>query len=263
MMDALSPALERLKTTWDQVIAGFLEDGSERWPQGWDRWFNAYRGWGEGEVQTDVFPDPYIGLLNRPPAGVVLGLNPGKGDPRLQGSEGLFAEEIQSQFGGSHSRWAASAPYFRPPWSDYYGINQWHANRLQFLQRWHQNPLLVPSDMFVMELYPWHSGTLTARLHPDPGIIRDFVWEPVAELASPGVFAFGKEWVGMLEDGLGLPILEQWGSGGRPWPGRVPSRSVAVFEAAARLRVVVEWHPGSAGPPAADEVEVLRSIINA
>ena len=34
--------------------------------------------------------------------------------------------------------------------------------------------------MLAVELYPWHSTGLTAAPRPDPGIVREFVWEPIA-----------------------------------------------------------------------------------
>ena len=36
-------------------------------------WFEAYRGRGRGEVNLDAFPEPYVGALDRRPAGVFLG----------------------------------------------------------------------------------------------------------------------------------------------------------------------------------------------
>jgi hypothetical protein len=45
---------------------------------------------------------------------------------------------------------------------------------------------------------PQHRGA--ASMRPDPGIVREFVWQPIRELAAP-VFAFGKPWFGRLRTG--------------------------------------------------------------
>ena len=42
-------------------------------------------------------------------------------------------------------------------------------------------------------------------MRPDPGIVREFVWEPIADLGEPVVFAFGAPWFGMLER-LGVDV---------------------------------------------------------
>jgi hypothetical protein len=101
---------------------------------------------------------------------------------------------------------------------------------------------------------------VTARMRPDPGIVREFVWQPVRELGTP-VFAFGKPWFGLLEDGLGLQVVDRLGAGGRPYPTEVPSRTVLVLRGQDGPVVIAERHRGGAGPPRRSETRVLREAI--
>jgi hypothetical protein len=82
-------------------------------------------------------------------------------------------------------------------------------------------------------------------------LIREFVWDPIAEIGAP-VFAFGAPWFAMLQDGLGLEVIERLGAGGRDYGSAVPSRAITVFESPVGLPVVAEKHGGSAGPPNVD-----------
>ena len=91
---------------------------------------------------------------------------------------------------------------------------------------------------------PQHRGA--ASMRPDPGIVREFVWQPIRELAAP-VFAFGKPWFGLLEDGFGLQVVDRLGVGGRPYPTEVPSRAVLVLRGENGVIVVAERHSGEPG----------------
>jgi hypothetical protein len=42
-------------------------------------------------------------------------------------------------------------------------------------------------------------------------------------------FAFGKPWFSLLEDGLGLQVVDRLGVGGRQYPTEVPSQAVLVL----------------------------------
>jgi hypothetical protein len=114
--------------------------------------------------------------------------------------------------------------------------------------------------MVSFELYPWHSTAVTAPMRPDPGIVREFVWQPIRELGAP-VFAFGKPWFGLLEDGLGLQVVDRLGLGGRPYPTKAPSRAVLVLRDEDGPVVIAAWHQGSARPPNPSETRVLREAI--
>jgi hypothetical protein len=248
-----------LAAFWDQVVARFLDGGpavpSDRQMQAWA---TAYRGRGRGEVSHDAFPEPYIGALDHRPVGVFLGLNPGRAQLDFQGRSGLFANEIRHH--GTYSAWAATWPYLRDPWVATMGPNRYLRSRLGFLRTWTEQPLLTADAMVTFELYPWHSTAVTVRMRPDPGIVREFVWQPIRELGAP-VFAFGAPWFGLLEDGLGLQVVDRLGVGGRPYPTEVPSRVVLVLRGEDGLVVVAERHRGGAGPPRRSEARVLREAI--
>lgn len=63
------------------------------------------------------------------------------------------------------------------------------------------------------------TATVTSSIRPDPGIIRECVWQPISELGVP-VFAFGAPWFRLLEDGL--RVVDRLGTGGRPIQPRYP-----------------------------------------
>jgi hypothetical protein len=244
---------------WDQVIAQFLVGGpavpSDPRMQAWA---TAYRGRGRGQVSHEAFSEPYIGALDHRPVGVFLGLNPGRAQLDFQGRSGLFANEIRRH--GTYSAWAATWPYLRDPWVATMGTNRYLTSRLGFLRTWTGQPLLTADAMVTFELYPWHSTAVTASMRPDPGIVREFVRQPIRELGAP-VFAFGAPWFGLLEDGLGLQVVDRLGVGGRQYPTEVPSRAVLVLCGEDGPVVVAERHLGSAGPPRRSETRVLREAI--
>ena len=97
-------------------------------------------------------------------------------------------------------------------------------------------------------------------MRPDPGVVREFVWQPVRELGAP-VFAFGKPWFGLLEDGLGLQVVDRLGVGGRRYLTGAPSRRVLVLRGEDGPVVVAMRHIGSVRPPSPSETRVLREAI--
>ena len=220
------------------------------------QWFSSYRSTGRGQVTTEGFPEPYIGSL---PGGAtrprveMLGLNPGAQDVAFQAVDGIFADEIRQM--GSYSAWAASGPYRRAPWITNKGPNVYRSRRLAFGQRWTADPTLIDGELLTMELYPWHSTAVTGTMAPDPAIIREFVWEPIADADVETVFAFGKPWVRTAEE-LGLPS--------RPLdvPFTVPSRRVRAYDLLSGQRLIVLWYSGAAGPPNSTDVEVLRLSLH-
>jgi len=225
-------------------------------------WFASFAGTGVGTVTRDGFVEPYIGDLrgvHGEPRLVILGLNPGHYFPEMQSRDGVFADEIRQR--GSYSAWAASQPYHREPWWSFRGgTNVYFTSRLAFTAAWLGDPTVTFNDLLIFELYPWHSTAVTAPIRPPGAIIENFVWQPVAEISTSHVIAFGKHWA-QLAERLNLPIVAQLGAGGDDYGSTVPSRAVRVYRLPSKQLLVIEWHAGSAGPPRRDEAELLRRTL--
>ncbi|MGB2567115.1 anti-phage DNA glycosylase Brig1 [Micromonospora citrea] len=251
---------QRVAAFWDDHVAAWL-DGADPLPPPLGAWFDSYQGVGPGQVTRDGFPEPYhgdlLGLVHTPRM-VVLGLNPGEFRPQFQARDGIFAEEIK-QF-GSYSRWATTCPYDRTPWTDVMRSNRYYRARLRFTRNWLQDADADHRDLLIFECYPWHSKSITAPLRPLPEIIDEFVWQPIAELPVEEVFAFGRPWHDLAQ-ALGLPLTDRLGAGGSRYGSAVPGRAVRGYRLPTGQRLIVEWHPGAAGPPSAQETALLRKAL--
>lgn len=255
-------ARQRVAAFWDAHVESWLS-GEDQLPRTLQGWFDSYVGVGPGAVTREGFPEPYHGDLlglEHTPRMVVLGLNPGEFRTRFQARGGIFAKEVAEH--GSYSRWATTCPYNRPPWTlpQEMGENRYYRARLVFTRRWLQDPSADHRDLLIFECYPWHSKSITAPLRPPPESIEEFVWEPIAELPVRDVFAFGRPWDGMAR-ALKLPLTGELGSGGTAYGSKVPGRAVRTYGLPSGQRLVVEWHPGSAGPPSAEETALLRDAL--
>lgn len=245
---------------WDQHVAAWLA-GDDPLPDPLPRWFASFQGYGAGLVTRDGFPEPYAGDLlgrNGLPRLVVLGLNPGVYHRPFQARTGIFADEIRQL--GSYSAWMATAPYFRRPWTTEIGPNQYYLSRLRFAQRWLDDPTATPTDLLIFEAYPWHSTAVTAPMRPPPDVIDSFVWQPIADLPTRDVFAFGRPWHDLVS-GLGLPQTHALGRGGRDYGSAVPSRAICVYALPSGQRLITEWHAGAAGPPSETETAILKAAL--
>ncbi len=189
---------------------------------------------------------------------VTLGLNPGEADTSFQGRHGIFAGEIGD---GAYSTWAATDPYRRPPWEDSHGVPRHSRRLLDFARRWNDDESVSGADLLTVEMYPWHSKSVTATMHPPAGVLNEFVWAPLAEIAVPLFFAFGAEWARMCEQ-LGLEPENRWGAGGKDFGSPVKSRTVITYCLSEEQRVVVSWQQGYAGPPRAEDVMRLRAVLD-
>jgi hypothetical protein len=109
--------------------------------------------------------------------------------------------------------------------------------------------------------FAWHSTRVTGLMRPDPSVIKEFVWGPVAELAAL-VFVFGAPWFPILEKGLGLRVVDRLGLGGRKYPSTVASRSVTVLQSENGVTVIAEKHQSFAGPPNRVETLLLREELD-
>jgi hypothetical protein len=177
----------------------------------------------------------------------------------MQAATGVLADEIRRM--GSYRAWAASWPYLRDVWVKHKGSNRHHNSRLEFMRRWWNEPELKAQDMLSFELFPWHSARLTAPIRPDPGVIRKYVFEPIEELGTPPIFAFGADWLSMLGDHLRLPIRARLGVGGHPYPTQVADRAAVAFSLPSGATVIAVKQRGYAGPPSALETVLLREAL--
>lgn len=251
----------RVVEFWDDYVNRWLA-GEDLLPEPLGEWFTSYPGTGLGAPTLDGIPEPYGGDLAgiaHEPRMVLLGLNPGAYLPAFQSRSGLFADEIRKL--GSHSRWLTTWPYLRPPWTEAHpGPIPYVRNRILFAQRWLGDPHAGLHDLLTFEMYPWHSKTVNAAMRPPDGVLSEFIWGPLHEFEVELVWAFGAAWRGQAEL-LRLPLQDSLGNGGRPYGSRVAGRAVRVYGLPSGQRLVVEWHSGGAGPPASDEVELLRRAL--
>jgi hypothetical protein len=249
-MSARSYAIER----WDDHIHRWLtRPSSTPVLAAFAAWFGSYGG----EVTAEAMPEPYIGRWEAPRM-VTLGLNPGEADLYFQGRNGVFAREIAER--GSYSAWAATDPYRRSPWEAAHRVNRYSRELLNFARRWTGDDQVSGADLLTLEMYPWHSKSVTATMRPPAAVLSDFVWAPLAEVAVPLCFAFGADWASNCKQ-LGLEQEDRWGAGGRDLGSPVKSRTVITYRLSPEQRVVVSWQQGYAGPPGADDVERLRAVL--
>ena len=257
-------AREHVADFWDGVLAEWLR-GSDALRPPLDAWIASYHGTGAGAVDLSHYPDPYVGDLRgtgREPRLVVLGLNPGIGYDSLQSRDGTWAERIRQQ---GYSRCSSRSPAEDPEtWVALHGKeSRYWANLVRFAQRWLGDPRADVGDILNFELYPWHSAKVTGPMQPPPALLREFVWDPIAEIDTQQVFAFGADWFGVCED-LGLPCLAKYGAG-RPFPSGATYQDwrLGIYELPSGQHVVVSAQPGYAGPPGLPRLEVMRGLVDA
>jgi hypothetical protein len=179
---------------WDDMIDKWLR-GRDHWPAPLDRWIKAYKGRGRGELVKEHYPDPFAGDLRGEqcsPRLLVLGLNPGIGFNELQARDGKWARGILEC---GYSRYLTRRPPDIPEcWRRLAGSpSRYWGNLIRFAQRWLGEQTTV-NDILNMELYPWHSNSVTAGLHSPPDLVDEFVFRPLTEFDEDNVFAFGSKW---------------------------------------------------------------------
>lgn len=245
-------ALGDLVEFWDSEIDRWVE-GATAVPDRLRPWYESYRGSGRGQVRLDVFPEPYTGILigNDAPV-VMLGLNPGDAVPSFQAPGGVFFEQLRTM---RYSEWAATVPYASHEWESRAGRNRFYQNRFAFARRLLGDPKWPTSDGVFFELYPYHSSGVTAAMAPPGDILREFVLDPIGELDTQHVFAFGKPWFGVparigLPAGRGLAV--SWST---------PSREARVYPLPSGQDLIVMAQNGYAGPPGAADTEALAKSL--
>jgi hypothetical protein len=259
---------------WDDYILAWIhgEAALETWFSAQDplissdlnRWMNSYRGSGRGALDLSCFPDPYVGDLGgseREPQMISLGLNPGVGYAGLQGRGGLWTNRILTS---SYSSCAdRSVPGDPSGWLQHHKKESPYWRKLlNFGKRWHGESF-THKDLLSVELYPWHSNSLTAGLDCPGDIIQHYVLSPLAEFECKTVFAFGKSWEQVCLN-AGMRVIDRYGIGYRQFPGvDCPGWSVVLFRPSASPALfVVSWQKGYAGPPGQERIPTLQAILN-
>lgn len=204
-------------------------------------------------MRIDVFPEPYTGrLLGNVAPVFMLGLNPGAAVRAFQASGGVFFEQRKTM---PYSEWATTVPYATKAWESFAGRNRFYQNRFAFARRLLREPNWPTSDRVFFELYPYHSSGVTAAMTPPGDAIREFVLDPISELNTQHVFAFGKPWFGVparigLPPGRELPV--SWAT---------PSREARVYSLPSGQDLIVMAQNGYAGPPGAADTEILARSL--
>ena len=247
---------------WDEVVAHWLR-GRETWPAPLDRWIGTYKGRGRGKLIEHQYPDPFAGDLRGEqysPRLLVLGLNPGIGFDALQARGGLWATEILRN---SYSRYLTRRPPDIPErWIQLAGSpSRYWRNLISFAQRWLDDSTATANDILNMELYPWHSNSLTATLASPPDLVREYVLGPLTEFEEANVFAFGKEWLDVaarldLREIVAVhqPLSLREMDDRQRW-------RVGVFRLGSDHRLVVSCQSGYAGPPGLERIRILREVL--
>ncbi|WP_437605088.1 hypothetical protein WMF20_28365 [Sorangium sp. So ce834] len=263
----------RVADVWDAYVGAWIEgdDALDAWLKDQDTtvardltaWQNSYTGTGRGALDLTCFPDPFTGDLrgvNGEPLLVVLGLNPGVGYPKLHGRDGIWTNRIRE---ASFSRCFERSPPGDRNWLELHGRESvYWRNLIRFGQRWCGDGFTF-RQLLNFELYPWHSNSLTAGLRCPPEVVDRYVFQPLAEVETRYVFAFGRGWDDVCR-GLGLPVVRRYGDGADPFPGASsPGWTVVVFRSATMAApIIVSWQHGYAGPPGERRLETLRAIID-
>ena len=255
--------VQRVMSTWDAVVTRAL-DGDSSLPFPLDSWFSSLHQSYGTPANGAALPEPFLGSLERRPAGVFLTATPGRafvgshGRPDFQSPTGVFAHEIRTS--GSYSAWAASNAYLRPPWTSVVSATGIHQRRVQFLRHWHGDDRLDAGHLVTFALYPWHTSGITTRLRPEPDLVRAYVLEPLLALGSPTIFTFGSPWFTILP-AFGFTLEALVGFGGVNTTPTNRTRAVGVFRGLGGLQVIAERHPGSPYPPPAEGVTQMQKAL--
>jgi hypothetical protein len=249
-----------LADLWSSAHAAWVED--QPLPAALDRLRACYTGTGKFGVDELAMPEPWTGDLNANPVAVTLGIHPGVADPAFQHRTGAWANTIQDQHAGSYAGWAATGPYFGDVWESAHGANALAGHRLRFLSAW-TGVDLSPSQVVDFPVFPWHTTDWnSSAFQLDPAVLQEFVLEPIVSTGAKWAFGFGKDWWELIE-ALGLPILDQLGDGGRPYPTQVDHRRWLVAEGPGGLRIAAMRLDSMPIPPKQEETEDLRKVLEA
>lgn len=253
--------------TWDDLIAHWLVgDVTPRdYAADMARWRASYAGGGNGAVNLDHYPDPFVGDLRglaTQPRLVVLGLNPGVGYDVLQSRQGLWSKRIRTE---GYSRCFKRSPAEDPEgWLEVRkslgkGNSPYWSRLIGFTKRWLGDPRANVSDILNMELYPWHSNSLTAGINAPADIVRRYVFDPLSQVDVSDLFAFGAPWFGVAARLALRPLAAQRRIIGADDPSHW---KVAIYELPSGQRLIVSSTAGSAGPPGEERIDQFRTAIS-
>ncbi|WP_299926117.1 hypothetical protein [uncultured Nocardioides sp.] len=252
----------RVADFWDEVLAGWVPGHGHLMPP-LDRWCESYKGQGDGVVDLDHYPDPYIGDLrglNGEPRLVFLGLNPGIGYDSLQGDHGTWTKRIRA---AGYSRCFERSPAEDPvSWKALHKGKEsaYWRNLTRFARRWLDDPHVGVDQLLNFELYPWHSKKVVGRMRPPVDLVDDFIWKPVQEVPVDEVFAFGRGWLDVCRD-LDLEEIATWGPETAPVPGSTMKHwRVSLFRLPSEQVVVVSSQMGSGSPPGLERTKLLKEV---
>jgi hypothetical protein len=156
----------------------------------------------------------------------------------------------------SYHDWASTTPYASELWESVHGPNRFYRNRFKFAQRLFERPEWDIANGVFFELYPYHSSRVTGPMSPPADVLREFVLDPIGELNSNFVFAFGKPWFDVprrLDLPAGRDLKVNWAT---------PSRSAKLIPLRSGQELVVMAQHGYAGPPGAADTNALASALN-
>jgi len=248
---------------WDDVLARWI-DGRDHLIPPLPEWLNSYSGTGKGTVDFGHYPDPYVGDLRGGTHDVrlvVLGLNPGRGYPGLQGPDGTWTKRI-AEVGYSHcfDRSPGEDP---KSWIELHGKpSPYWRNLINFGKRWSNDPNFDVHGILNFELYPWHSDAVTAPMVPPPHVIDQFIWQPCQEVETKAVFAFGAPWF-QLCAALDLHEVRRWGADGTPFPMEDDKGwRMRAYQLPSGQFAVVSSQPGFAGPPGPRRLGIMHDLLS-
>jgi hypothetical protein len=222
------------------------------------RWFNSYNGQIDLNHGIESFSGDLRGKQNEPRL-VVLGLNPGIAYDAILSRSGVWHQNI-IQSGGYSFCFKRSPPADPDVWIALHGKTSAYWDRLiKFAQRWLRDPRADHNVILNFELYPWHSKSVTAGIDTPPDLAEHYIFEPIAEINVPQVFAFGAPWFEVGErlaarnklKTIRTPYMVQGDSDTSRW-------TVGLYELPSTQRLVVSSQSGFAGPPGEGRMEAFR-----
>ena len=255
-------ARRQLVAFWDQHVAHWLA-GADPMTDPLLRWYASYPGSGPGRVTRDGFVEPYsagrmCSASNTRRDLWSWGSTPATSTHRIRPGPASSLPRSGTDTGPSapgHEAAPTTETPGRPPTGPIATRSRRH-----FARVWLSDPSATLNDLLIVELYPWHSARVTAAMRPPADLLDQFIWKPLSELRVAHYFAFGRPWQRAAE-AIGLRRVAALGAGGTPYGSTVPSRAVRIYKTPSDHTLVVEWPAGGAGPPRADEVEILRRAI--